>query len=50
MVKDFDDVGRVGDFWDIFRPALVAADPEYAGDEAAFCEAYARGAYAPDLR
>jgi hypothetical protein len=50
VVKDFDDVGRVGDLWDIFRPALVALDPEFAGNEAAFCDAYARGAYAPDLR
>jgi len=35
--------------WDRIRPALVAHDPEYAGDEAAFCAAYAAGAYAPDL-
>ncbi|MBM4242455.1 MAG: hypothetical protein FJ148_01390 [Deltaproteobacteria bacterium] len=50
VVKDFDDVGSPGDLWDIFRPALVARDAEFAGNEAAFCEAYARGRYAPDLR
>lgn len=50
VVKDFDDVGPVGKLWDIFRPALIAADPQFAGDEAAFCEAYGRGAYAPDLK
>ena len=50
VVKDFDDVGDVGELWDFFRPALVARDPEFAGNEAAFCEAYARGAYAPDLK
>jgi hypothetical protein len=30
--------------------ALVAADPMFAGDDAAFCAAYASGSYAPDLR
>jgi hypothetical protein len=50
VVKDFDDVGKVGDFWNIFRPALIARDAEFGGNEAAFCDAYARGAYAPDLK
>jgi len=50
VVKNFDPVGDVGTLWDIFRPALIALDPEYAGDEAAFCDAYDRGAYAPDLK
>ena len=50
VVKDFDAVGSAGDLWDIVRPALVARDAEFAGNEAAFCEAYARGAYAPDLK
>ena len=30
-------------------PSIVAADPRFMGDQEAFCEAYARGAYAPDL-
>ncbi len=35
--------------WNAIRPALVALDSTYAGDEDAFCEAYAAGSYAPDL-
>lgn len=35
--------------WAAVRPALVALDPQFAGDEEAFCAEYARGAYAPDL-
>lgn len=35
--------------WAAVRPALVALDPTYAGDEAAFCAAYAAGEYAPDF-
>ena len=35
--------------WDAVRPALVAADPRFAGDEPAFCEAYGQNRYAPDL-
>lgn len=35
--------------WDAIRPALVALDPRFAGDEEAFCEAYAAGNYAPSL-
>ena len=30
-------------------PSIVAADPRFMGAQEAFCEAYARGAYAPDL-
>ena len=30
-------------------PSIVAAAPRFMGDQEAFCEAYARGAYAPDL-
>ena len=30
-------------------PSIVAAAPKFMGDQEAFCEAYARGAYAPDL-
>jgi CubicO group peptidase (beta-lactamase class C family) len=35
--------------WDLIRPALVALDPAFDGDEEAFCAAYERSAYAPDL-
>ncbi|MET0343699.1 MAG: hypothetical protein ABW252_21985 [Polyangiales bacterium] len=31
------------------RPAIVALDPMYKGDDAGFCKAYAAGEYAPDL-
>ena len=49
------DGGQPGTFeghkrlWNAIRPALVALDPTYEGDEAAFCDAYQRSAYAPDL-
>jgi CubicO group peptidase (beta-lactamase class C family) len=36
--------------WNALRPALVALDPVYKGDEAGFCAAYRRSDYAPDLR
>jgi CubicO group peptidase (beta-lactamase class C family) len=48
--------GQVGTFeghktiWNAIRPALVALDPVYRGDEAAFCKAYQRSEYAPSLR
>jgi hypothetical protein len=32
------------------RGALLAHDPMFKGDEAAFCEAYANGNYAPDIQ
>jgi hypothetical protein len=35
--------------WRAVRPALVAMDPKFMGDEAAFCMAYGSGSYAPDL-
>jgi len=41
--------GGGDDLWDVVLPAVVAADPRFMGDQAAFCEAYAKGAYAPDL-
>jgi len=36
--------------WRAFRPALVALDPTFRNNESAFCAAYGRGDYAPDLR
>ena len=35
--------------WEAVLPSVVAADPRFMGNEEAFCEAYAKGAYAPDL-
>ena len=35
--------------WDAVRPAVVAADPRFQGDEAGFCAAYGANRYAPDL-
>jgi len=35
--------------WAAVRPAVVAMDPMFMGDETAFCAAYGSGAYAPDL-
>jgi hypothetical protein len=35
--------------WAAVRPAVVAKDPMFKGDEAAFCAAYGAGDYAPDL-
>jgi hypothetical protein len=40
--------GPVG-LWEMVRPSLVALDPMFQGNEAAFCEAYGNGNYAPDL-
>jgi hypothetical protein len=46
--KNYNGGGPAG-LWAAIRPALVALDPTYMGDEDAFCEAYAAGDYAPDL-
>lgn len=35
--------------WNAIRPALVALDPVFAGDEEGFCDAYRRSAHAPNL-
>jgi hypothetical protein len=53
VVKDFQNysiIAHAGGFWPVVRPAVIALDPKYAGDEAAFCEAYGKNDYAPDLR
>jgi hypothetical protein len=36
--------------WDALRPAVIAGDPMYKGDETAFCKAYGSNSYAPDLQ
>lgn len=41
--------GKIDLLWEAVRPAIVAADPMFEGDDAAFCAAYATGSYAPDL-
>jgi CubicO group peptidase (beta-lactamase class C family) len=48
VVKNFDPKDPI-DLWHAVRPALVALDPTFQGDEAAFCASYSRGDYAPDL-
>jgi hypothetical protein len=53
VVKDLSKVTPVavaGGLWPIVRPAVIALDPTYQGDEAAFCAAYGSNNYAPDLR
>jgi hypothetical protein len=56
VIKDFGQYEGIGIvavpplLWPIVRPAVVALDPTYAGDDAAFCEAYGNNRYAPDLR
>jgi len=47
VVKD--SPGGPAQLWSAVRPALVALDRTYAGDENAFCDAYAAVTYAPDL-
>jgi hypothetical protein len=56
VIKDFGNYNNLGavalplNLWPIVRPAVVALDPKYAGDDAAFCDAFGRNRYAPDLR
>lgn len=49
-IQDYGTVNAVDTLWNTVRPALVALDPEFRGDDAAFCEAYGDNAYAPDLK
>ncbi len=46
---DFSAIPAPGLLWDAVRPAVVAADPRFAGDEPGFCAAYGANRYAPDL-
>lgn len=50
VAKDIGDAVSAGGAWAFARPALVAEDPRFNGDEESFCQAYAGGGYAPDLR
>jgi hypothetical protein len=53
IVRDLTPLGSgpsaPGILWDAVRPAVIAADPKYQGDEAAFCAAYGGNTYAPDM-
>jgi hypothetical protein len=49
VARDFSGAGGPMGLWEMVRPSLVALDPMFTGDEAAFCEAYGNGNYAPDL-
>jgi CubicO group peptidase (beta-lactamase class C family) len=44
-----DGIGAHQLLWDAVRPALLAHDPVYAGDEEGFCEAYRSSTYAPTM-
>ena len=46
--KNWDDGGS-SQLWRAVLPSVVAADPTFKGDQDAFCEAYSKGEYAPDL-
>jgi CRP-like cAMP-binding protein len=53
LALDYAHMGQLvepGMLWDAVRPAVIAADPQCAGDEAAFCAAYGGNRYALDLR
>ena len=50
VAKNLGDAGSVGTLWGAVRPALVALDQTFPGNEAAFCTAYDASSYAPDLR
>ena len=43
------DEGGSSQLWRTVLPSVVAADPRFAGDQDAFCDAYSNGNYAPDL-
>lgn len=49
-VQDYGTINLVDNLWTKIRPAVVAHDPAYAGDDEAFCEAYAANEHAPDLQ
>jgi hypothetical protein len=49
-IKDYSGMGGPMGAWAAIRPAVVALDPMYKGDETAFCAAYGSGDYAPDQK
>jgi hypothetical protein len=50
VAKDLGALAGSASVWGPVRAALVALDPMFAGDEEAFCAAYAANRYAPDLQ
>ncbi|HKP60294.1 MAG TPA: hypothetical protein VJV78_26395 [Polyangiales bacterium] len=50
VIKDYSNMNGPMGFWAKIRPAVVALDPMYKGDEKAFCDAYGSGDYAPDMK
>lgn len=50
VAHNWSNAGGPMGMWETIRPGLVAMDPMYKGDEAAFCAAYGKGDYAPDLK
>ena len=50
VAKNYDGMGGPEGMWNAVRPALVALDPMFKGDETGFCELYAANSYAPDLQ
>jgi len=48
VAMDFSSGGPTG-LWDAIRPALIALDPVYQGNEHAFSAAYGGTTYAPDM-
>jgi hypothetical protein len=48
VAKNYSGDGPAG-MWRDIRPALVALDPMYKGNQDEFCKAYMAGDYAPDL-
>lgn len=49
-LEDFDAMPSAEKLWNAVKPAVIAADPKFAGDEAGLCAAYGSNRYAPDLR
>jgi hypothetical protein len=49
VAKNYSGGNGPAGLWAAIRPALVALDPTYAGNDTAFCAAYGAGDYAPDL-
>ena len=49
VAKDYTGGTGPAGLFNAVRPAIVALDPTYKGDDAAFCKAYGAGDYAPDL-
>jgi hypothetical protein len=47
VIKNLGDNGGPAEVWSAVRPALVAYDPVFRGNQPAFCDQYSRNAYAP---